>query len=62
MSRINCKHCGQAFDEQQNYCPGCQTPTAAQQEINLEKVKKKFIYFFIGLIAFCIVMILWLPR
>jgi len=62
MSEITCNHCGHKFEEQQNYCPSCRTPTPAQQDLDLNAVKKKFIYFFIGVIVFCIVMIAWLPR
>lgn len=62
MDEITCNHCGKTFDESHNYCPYCLTPTAAQQNTNFAAVKNKFFLVFLGLVVFCIVMILWLPR
>ena len=62
MSEITCNHCGKSFDESHNYCPYCLSPTPAQQNANLAKVKRKYFLIFLGLVIFCIVMILWLPR
>lgn len=62
MSDITCKHCGQIFEEQQNYCPSCKTPTPEQQELDLNAIKRKFIYFVIAILIFCAIMIVWLPR
>lgn len=59
---IVCNHCGRTFDEAGNYCPYCRTPTPSQQEKDSSALKKKFMYFVIGLAFFCAVMILWLPR
>ena len=62
MSEITCRHCGRPFDESLNYCPSCRTPTPAQQEKDLARVKKKFILFIVALAIFSAIMILWLPR
>jgi len=62
MSEITCSHCGRTFNENKNYCPSCRTPTPAQQDKDLAAIKKKFIFFVVGLTVFCAVMILWLPR
>lgn len=62
MNNITCKNCLHSFDEQQGYCPVCRTPTASQQQLSTNQAQRKFIYFFIGIVIFCIVMIAWLPR
>jgi len=59
---IVCHHCRRTFDETENYCPYCRTPTPARQEKDLSAVRKKFMYFVAVLAIFCAVMILWLPR
>ncbi|TDX99648.1 hypothetical protein [Thiohalophilus thiocyanatoxydans] len=62
MPDIICKHCDHVFDDSQNYCPHCRTPTPAQQERLAAGSKKRFLYAFIGLIVFATLMILILPR
>jgi ribosomal protein L37E len=62
MSEITCNHCGRTFDEDNNYCPSCRTPTPAQQERDFAALKKKIIFYIVGLAIFCAIMILWLPR
>jgi predicted amidophosphoribosyltransferase len=62
MSEIICNHCGRTFEEDNNHCPFCQTPTPAQKDKDLAAVKKKMIIFIVGVSIFCAIMILWLPR
>jgi len=62
MSEIICNHCGRTFDEDDNHCTFCQTPTTALKNTDLAQVKKKMILFIVGLTIFCAIMILWLPR
>jgi predicted amidophosphoribosyltransferase len=61
-NEVACNHCGSTFNEANNYCPSCRAPTPAQQIKDLDVVKKKFIYFVVGIAIFCAIMILWLPR
>ncbi len=61
-NEIVCNHCGRSFDEANNYCPSCRTPTPAQQDKDLSAVGRKFMYFVAGIAIFCALMILWLPR
>ncbi len=62
MSKIICYHCSQEFDENKRFCPRCNAPTVVQQKKERNMPSKRFIYFFIALIIFCLFMILWLPR
>jgi predicted amidophosphoribosyltransferase len=62
MSEITCKHCRKTFDEGEDYCPYCLTPSPAQQERELSERMKKIILFIVGLSVFCAIMIFWLPR
>ena len=62
MSEIHCNHCGRKFDDADNFCPACQTPTPAQQDRDVAATKKKFLYILAALAVFCLIMILWLPR
>ena len=61
-NEIVCNHCGNTFDEANGYCPSCRTPTPAQQYRDLDIIKKKYIYFVVGIAIFCAIMVLWLPR
>ncbi len=62
MSETTCNHCGQTFDDQQDACPYCRTPTPKQQNTDFDSKKKRFMLLFIALIILCAVMIVWLPR
>ncbi|MCP4078253.1 MAG: hypothetical protein GY744_18965 [Gammaproteobacteria bacterium] len=62
MSDIRCHHCSQNYDEQLSHCPYCHAPSPTQQKKNLSGNSNNFIYFFIGLVIFCGIMIAWLPR
>ena len=62
MSEITCNHCGQRFDDQQDACPYCRTPTTRRQDTAFGAKKKRFMLLFIALIIVCAVLIVWLPR
>lgn len=62
MADIQCRHCGNTFDEALDYCPACRTPSPARQARDMAPARKRFLYAFIGLIIFSIIMILILPR
>lgn len=62
MSEIRCFHCAQNYDNQLDYCPYCHAPSPAQQDKELAGKKNKFIWLFFGLVIFCGLMIVWLPR
>jgi len=63
MNDLTCKHCGGKFaannlHRQAPACPHCGIPLSPDLGKNPQR---KFVLLFIGLIIFCVVMILWLP-
>ena len=59
MSNLNCKHCGGDIHIGEKNCSHCGMPLPPDLGKNPQK---KFKLYFIGLVIFCAVMIIWLPR
>jgi predicted nucleic acid-binding Zn ribbon protein len=58
MRIITCKHCGGEIQIGDEKCAHCGIPLPPDFG---RSPQKRFTIFFIGIVIFCIAMILWLP-
>jgi len=58
MKNLTCKHCGSSVEAGDENCSHCGIPLPPDYG---KSPQKKFVLFFIGLVIFCLVMLLWLP-
>ncbi len=57
-----CEHCNHEFEDQNqefDECPQCGEPLL---DDNTQDSIKRFKWYFVGIVVFCIIMILYLPR
>jgi hypothetical protein len=57
-----CLYCQQDNPAQQPECHNCGMPLPALADSAGERRQRRFLWFCIGLTAFCAAMIVWLPR
>ena len=58
MKNLTCKHCGGSVEAGDKNCSHCGIPLPPDFG---KSPQKKFVLYFIGLVIFCLVMVLWLP-
>ncbi|WP_299879130.1 DUF2116 family Zn-ribbon domain-containing protein [uncultured Cocleimonas sp.] len=58
MRELNCTHCGKTIAADDQSCPHCGMPLAPHLR---KSPQRKFIWWFIGIVIFCAVMIYLLP-
>ncbi|RLA21444.1 MAG: protein DnrP [Gammaproteobacteria bacterium] len=58
MSNLSCKHCGRAVEEDDQTCPNCGIPLPPKHG---QQRQRSFVFWFIGIVIFCFVMMFWLP-
>jgi len=59
---LYCLYCQQDNPPKQVECDNCGMPLPEHADSAPERRQRRFIWFCIGLTAFCAVMIAWLPR
>lgn len=58
----NCLYCQQDNPTGAAECENCGMPLPALADLAPERRQRRFLWFCIGLTAFCVVMFFWLPR
>ncbi len=58
MHKCICKHCSHRVVAEDIRCAGCGIPLPPS---HAKSSHKKFVIFFIGIVIFCVFMIIWLP-
>ena len=65
MENLYCNHCGHELEAGTEslltHCPVCNAPIGIKLQSTKEKKSRNFIYYFIGLVIFCFVIIYIVP-
>lgn len=58
MNNLSCQHCSGSVEAADNSCPNCGIPLPPNHD---KQRQKRFVVWFIGLVIFCVFIMLWLP-